>query len=92
MLLHFLSFVDIQTYIPSFRSNMFCFKFFLIFFEQILSDFNLKVPPGKRVALVGESGCGKSTIVKLIQRFYDPLRGTVSMDFSVKRFPFQPIY
>ena len=71
---------------------MLCFNFFLIYFEQILSDFNLKVPPGKRVALVGESGCGKSTIVKLIQRFYDPLRGTVSMDFSVKRFPFQPIY
>ena len=46
--------------------------------QQILKDFNLKVPSGKRVALVGESGCGKSTVVKLIQRFYDPVKGYVS--------------
>ena len=57
-------------------------SFFFIYFAQILNDFNLKVPNGKRVALVGESGCGKSTIVKLVQRFYDPLRGTVSIDFN----------
>ncbi|XP_028416784.1 multidrug resistance protein 1-like isoform X1 [Dendronephthya gigantea] len=47
---------------------------------KILGDFNLEVKSGKRVALVGESGCGKSTIVKLVQRFYKPLRGTVLID------------
>jgi ABC-type bacteriocin/lantibiotic exporter with double-glycine peptidase domain len=35
------------------------------------------VPKGKRVALVGESGCGKSTVVKLIQRFYDIAEGSL---------------
>ncbi|XP_046862109.1 ATP-dependent translocase ABCB1-like isoform X2 [Xenia sp. Carnegie-2017] len=47
---------------------------------QILKDFSLKVPSGKRVALVGESGCGKSTVVKLVQRFYDPDIGSVKLD------------
>ncbi|CAB4018377.1 Multidrug resistance 1, partial [Paramuricea clavata] len=47
---------------------------------KILADFSLRVPRGKRVALVGESGCGKSTIVKLIQRFYDPVLGRVLLD------------
>ncbi|XP_028410024.1 multidrug resistance protein 1-like [Dendronephthya gigantea] len=47
---------------------------------QILKDFSLKVPRGKRVALVGESGCGKSTVVKLLSRFYDPQQGSVLLD------------
>lgn len=37
----------------------------------------MKVETGKTVALVGESGCGKSTVVQLIQRFYDPDEGVV---------------
>ncbi len=45
---------------------------------QVLTDFNLKIPSGKCVALVGESGGGKSTIGKLLRRFYDPNRGCVS--------------
>ncbi|XP_028410025.1 multidrug resistance protein 1-like [Dendronephthya gigantea] len=47
---------------------------------QVLKYFNLKVPRGKRVALVGESGCGKSTVVKLLSRFYDPQRGSILID------------
>lgn len=47
---------------------------------QILNGFNLDVKCGKTVALVGESGCGKSTIIKLVQRFYDPLSGVVLID------------
>ena len=39
---------------------------------QVLKGLSLRVRPGKRVALVGPSGQGKSTIVSLIQRFYDP--------------------
>lgn len=48
-----------------------------IFLSQILNSFNLTVESGLTVALVGESGCGKSTVVKLLQRFYDPNSGEV---------------
>ncbi|NXL83876.1 MDR3 protein, partial [Alectura lathami] len=44
---------------------------------KILKGLNLKVNCGQTVALVGGSGCGKSTTVQLIQRFYDPKEGTV---------------
>ena len=53
-------------------------NYIFLFLLQVLKGFNLKVPNGKRIALVGESGCGKSTVIKLISRFYDPQRGTVS--------------
>lgn len=46
----------------------------------ILRDFSLRVRPGESVALVGESGCGKSTVLKLIGRFYDPAQGEVRLD------------
>ncbi|KAG8176437.1 hypothetical protein JTE90_026655 [Oedothorax gibbosus] len=47
---------------------------------QILSDLDLEVEPGKTVALVGSSGCGKSTCVQLMERFYDPHSGSVLLD------------
>lgn len=40
---------------------------------------NLKITSGQTIALVGSSGCGKSTTVQLIQRFYDPQEGAVSV-------------
>ncbi|NXX25835.1 MDR1 protein, partial [Nicator chloris] len=46
---------------------------------QILKGLNLKVQTGKTIALVGASGCGKSTTVQLLQRFYDPDQGEVSV-------------
>ncbi|KAI5063452.1 hypothetical protein GOP47_0021999 [Adiantum capillus-veneris] len=46
----------------------------------IFKDFNLKVHPGRSIALVGASGSGKSTVVGLIARFYDPLVGQVLID------------
>ncbi|XP_051126752.1 ABC transporter B family member 15-like [Andrographis paniculata] len=48
--------------------------------SKIFEDFNLKIPAGKTVALVGGSGSGKSTIVSLLQRFYDPLGGEILLD------------
>ncbi|KAM0903400.1 hypothetical protein ACQ4PT_018635 [Festuca glaucescens] len=47
---------------------------------QIFRDLSLRIPPGKTVALVGESGCGKSTVIALLERFYDPDSGMVMLD------------
>ncbi|KAI6041412.1 P-loop containing nucleoside triphosphate hydrolase protein [Pisolithus marmoratus] len=46
----------------------------------VLRGLNLTVVPGTYVALVGASGCGKSTVIQLIERFYDPLIGRVLLD------------
>lgn len=46
----------------------------------VLKGLNLIVKPGQMVALVGQSGCGKSTCIQLLQRLYDPISGTVSLD------------
>ncbi|XP_042188117.1 ATP-dependent translocase ABCB1 isoform X2 [Callorhinchus milii] len=47
---------------------------------EILRGINLKVESGQTLALVGSSGCGKSTTVQLLQRFYDPLQGMITID------------
>ncbi|PPS01364.1 hypothetical protein GOBAR_AA19309 [Gossypium barbadense] len=46
----------------------------------IFKDFSLKIPAGKAVALVGSSGSGKSTVISLLQRFYDPIGGDIALD------------
>lgn len=46
----------------------------------VVEDVNLEVEPGERVAIVGETGAGKSTLARLVLRFYDPLQGTVTLD------------
>ena len=48
--------------------------------ERVLTDFNLKVKAGQTVALVGETGSGKSTVVNLLCRFYQPVNGQVLID------------
>ena len=48
--------------------------------EQVLSDFNLHVNAGETVALVGPTGAGKSTVVNLVCRFYEPTGGTIRID------------
>jgi ABC-type multidrug transport system fused ATPase/permease subunit len=46
----------------------------------VLPDFSLDVPAGQTVALVGETGAGKTTVARLMARFYDPLAGRVTLD------------
>ncbi|MDD2592048.1 MAG: ABC transporter ATP-binding protein [Erysipelotrichaceae bacterium] len=48
--------------------------------EPILTDFNLKVKAGQTIALVGETGSGKSTIVNMLCRFYEPIKGKILID------------
>jgi ATP-binding cassette subfamily B protein len=48
--------------------------------RRILSDFNFTLAPGQRVALIGENGQGKTTVVKLITRLYDPTEGQILLD------------
>lgn len=53
--------------------------------EPLLSDFSLTVEPGQRVALVGASGCGKSTVARLIMGLYTPWQGEVLVDDRFRR-------
>lgn len=48
--------------------------------RPLIEDFNLKVKPGHRVAIVGPTGCGKTTLINLLMRFYDVNSGTISVD------------
>ncbi|ELP88188.1 bile salt export pump, putative [Entamoeba invadens IP1] len=48
--------------------------------KQILGGLDLSIPNGNTIALVGASGCGKSTTIQLVQRLYDPVGGSVKLD------------
>lgn len=48
--------------------------------KPLIRDLNLDIKPGQRVAIVGPTGCGKTTIINLLMRFYDPQEGSISLD------------
>ena len=48
--------------------------------EPLIEDLNLRIRPGQNVAIVGPTGAGKTTIVNLLMRFYDPCGGTIRLD------------
>lgn len=61
----------------SFNNVAFCYPHSS---KAVIKNFNLHVPTGKIVALVGVNGAGKSTIIKLLTRFYDPFEGDIKID------------
>lgn len=48
--------------------------------EEVLKGFNLSVKPGQKIAIVGATGSGKTTVVNLLMRFYDPQEGEITID------------
>lgn len=48
--------------------------------NPVFNDFNVQIKPGEKIALVGPSGAGKTTVFQLLQRFYDPLHGEIFLD------------
>lgn len=55
-------------------------KFSYIPEKPLIEDFNLEVKPGQRIAIVGPTGCGKTTFINLLMRFYDPQGGEIRLD------------
>jgi ATP-binding cassette subfamily B protein len=48
--------------------------------QKLIEDFNLHVKPGQRIAIVGPTGCGKTTLINLLMRFYDTTSGSILVD------------
>lgn len=48
--------------------------------KPLIGDFDLDVKPGQRIAIVGPTGCGKTTLINLLMRFYDPQNGQIILD------------
>ncbi len=48
--------------------------------KKLIENFNLSVHPGQRVAIVGPTGCGKTTLINLLMRFYEPISGHIVLD------------
>jgi len=70
--------LDLQNIKGDIEFSQVCFSY--IEGKQALNEINFKIPAGKTVALVGHSGGGKSTIMSMILRFYDPSSGVIKLD------------
>ena len=55
-------------------------KFSYVPEKPLIDNFNLSVKPGQRIAIVGPTGCGKTTFINLLMRFYDPQNGEILLD------------
>ena len=60
--------------------------------QKLIENFNLCVKPGQRVAIVGPTGCGKTTFINLLMRFYDVNSGTISLGENVSAKDAQSLY
>ncbi len=61
--------IDIQDVVFSYTED-----------QKLITDLNLHVKPGQRVAIVGPTGCGKTTVINLLMRFYDVNKGSIQVD------------
>ncbi len=81
--------------LPQIQGNV-CFNHVSFSYEAstpVLTDMNFNIKAGQRVALVGETGAGKTTIVSLISRFYDPTSGAVLIDgYNIKDFSLESLH
>ena len=69
---------ELNTRNPEIRFDQVCFSYDKD--RQILFDLDFVIPPGHKIAIVGSSGSGKSTIARLLYRFFDVTSGTISID------------
>ena len=64
--------------------------------KPLITDFNLHVKPGQKVAIVGPTGCGKTTLINLLMRFYDVNKGNIKVDdtsiYDIKRNSLRSLY
>jgi len=73
---------DSDAVLTDVRGEISCEHVYFSYVEdkKLIEDFNLKVKPGQRVAIVGPTGCGKTTLINLLMRFYDVNKGTIQVD------------
>ena len=71
---------------PTIKFQDVCFSYPARPDVQVMQGLDLEVKVGQTVALVGPSGCGKSTVVQLLQRFYNPSAGQVSLNNMIGLF------